>query len=221
MAMVAAETAGGAEGAAAGTGAASARGARAGRGARARRAERGMDRPDRATRPVRQDRSSGRPDRAGRQDRPDEARSLYGGGGSSTRVSLPGKTYHRIVLAEFAACVILVGASPILTPRTKKKGDQTVVDASVTLAGPMLRLTAVCIVFFVLALMASGERTGKIAAAFGGLIVLGTLLNATDMVTLMGKVFKGSSSSTGTLHDIKPTNPPDGTLTDTPPGVAT
>jgi hypothetical protein len=102
---------------------------------------------------------------------------------------LPPKTYHRAVLAEFVACVVLVGASPVLTPRTKAKGSQQVVDTTVSFAAPLVRLTAVCIVFFVLALMASGPRSGKIAAAFGGLVLLGTLLNATDMFTAITAAF--------------------------------
>jgi hypothetical protein len=106
----------------------------------------------------------------------------------SARVpGLPPGTYHRIVLAEFAACVILVGASPVLTPRTKQSGTAEIVDATASLAAPLVRLTAVCVVFFVLALMATGPRSGKAAAAFGGLVLLGTLLNATDMLGALGK----------------------------------
>lgn len=115
--------------------------------------------------------------------------------------SLPGKTYHRIVLAEFVGCIVLVGASPVLTPRTKAKGSQQVVDTTVSFAAPLVRLTAVCIVFFILALMATGPRSGKVAAAFGGLVLLGTMLNATSMFTAIGKVFgpaKAASTSTTT-----------------------
>jgi hypothetical protein len=118
-------------------------------------------------------------------------------GGTVTKPGLPSKTYHRIVLAEFAACIVIVGVSPVLTPRTTVKGGKTVADTTVSYAGPLVRLTAVCIVFFVLALMASGERTGKIAAAFGGLVLAGALLNATDMFAALGKAFgpgKGSFS---------------------------
>lgn len=115
--------------------------------------------------------------------------------GTVPKAGLPPKTYHRIILAEFAACIVLVGAAPVLTPRTKASGDTVIADAAVSLAGPLVRLTAVCVLFFVLALMASGERAGKVAAAFGGLVTLGALLNATDMITALGKVFTGQAAT--------------------------
>lgn len=120
------------------------------------------------------------------------------------RPSLPSKTYHRIVLAEFAVCVVLIGVQPLLLPRKQSaEGDTEAIAETVTLAGPLVRLTAVCIVFFVLALMAGGERTGKVAAAFGGLITVGTLLNAADLFTTLGKMFTpgtaASSSASGSL----------------------
>lgn len=231
MAIVAAEAAGAEGGAAAGGSAAggSAAGGSGGAGSGAAGGamsgrvippgrkppmERGTDRP--APRETR----TGRPDRTDRTDRSDSAGGQGGGGGQGGRggagrlldsrarpeVSLPSRTYHRVVLAEFVAAVVLVGASPILTPRTKKSGGKVVVDAAFSLAGPLVRLTAVCISFFVLALMASGEKTGKIAAAFGALIVLGCLLNATDMLTVLAKAFgpPPTSGSSGTGKTTPP-----------------
>jgi hypothetical protein len=96
------------------------------------------------------------------------------------------RTYHRIVLAEFMVCVVLVGMSPVLTPRKSgTQADETA--AAFSLAGPVVRLTAVSVVFFVLALMATGPRAGKVAAAFGALVVLGVLLNATDELAVLAK----------------------------------
>jgi hypothetical protein len=127
--------------------------------------------------------------------------------GQRVQAAVPSKTYHRVILAEFAACVVLIAAAPVLTPRTRQSGGQEIADATASLAGPLVRLTAVCILFFVLALMASGPRSGKAAAAFGGLVVLGALLNATDMLTALAKAFTGAAtgSSASSSGGILPT----------------
>jgi len=178
----------------------------------ARRAERGTDVTSRSGRTRYFSDSSGRAvTHSGSEDRVHKFRQqgrdvgyMSPGGSQFTgrvpKGSLPSKTYHRIVLAEFVACIVLVGASPVLTPRTTAKGNTAVVDTTVSFAGPLVRLTAVCIVFFVLALMAAGPRTGKIAAAFGGLVLLGTALNATDMFTAVAHAFgpaKAAGSAAG------------------------
>lgn len=105
----------------------------------------------------------------------------------------PRTTWHRVVLAEFAATVLIVGASPILTVRNASQGAAA--GEAVSLAGPLVRLTAVCLLFFVLALMAGGRKAGKVAAAFGALVLLGALLNATDELTLLGKALTAPSSA--------------------------
>jgi hypothetical protein len=115
------------------------------------------------------------------------------------------RAYHRIVIAEFVVTIVLIGLSPVLVPRTSKSVSpaQEAADAvgSASLAGPLVRLTAACIAFFVLSLMSTGKKSGKIAAAFGGLIVLGTLINATDMLTAIAQAFAppktAASSSPG------------------------
>ena len=106
------------------------------------------------------------------------------------------RTYHRIVLAEFVIAVVLVGLSPVLTPRKGTKPEAAAAGAAVTLAGPLVRLTAVCVVFFVLALMATGAKAGRVAAAFGALVVLGVLLNATDEIGLLAKALTGGQAPT-------------------------
>lgn len=106
--------------------------------------------------------------------------------------------YHRIVIAEFIATIIIIGMSPFLIPRTSASDDpETEAKAAVrdlALSAPLVRLTAACAVFFVLALLSTGQKTGRIAAAFGGLITLGTLINATDMWTAVGQVFAGAQA---------------------------
>ena len=60
-------------------------------------------------------------------------------------------------------------------------------------AGILVRMTAASILFFVLALMANGPRAGRIAAAFGGLVTVGTALNAGPVWTGLGRVFGGAA----------------------------
>jgi hypothetical protein len=112
---------------------------------------------------------------------------------------LPSRTYHRIVLAEFLATVLVIGASPLVVPaKQTAEGDIAAAIATVSLAGPLVRLTAVCVIFFILALMASGEKSGKVAAAFGGLILAGAVINATDLWTALGHALgAGAAAATG------------------------
>jgi hypothetical protein len=61
-------------------------------------------------------------------------------------------------------------------------------------AGILVRMTAASILFFVLALMANGPRAGRIAAAFGGLVTVGTALNAGPVWTGLARVFGGAAA---------------------------
>lgn len=116
----------------------------------------------------------------------------------SAASAVGGRTYHRLVIAEFIATIIIIGASPFLVPRTSQSSDAEseakAAVRAVTLGGPLIRLTAACIVFFVLALLSTGPKTGKIAAAFGALVMLGALINATDMWTALGQMFTGAAA---------------------------
>lgn len=116
-------------------------------------------------------------------------------GGQMLSGRVPARTYHRIVLAEFVGTVLVIGLAPILVPNTKSTTAETgEVIASLTFAGPLIRLTAACIVFFLLALLAAGEKTGKVAAAAGGLILAGAVLNATDTWGALAKAFSSGGS---------------------------
>lgn len=106
--------------------------------------------------------------------------------------------YHRVVIAEFVATIVIIGMSPFLVPRTDSsaspESEAKAAVRAMTLSAPLVRLTAACIVFFVLALLSTGRKTGKIAAAFGALVTLGALINATDMWTAVGQVFAGAQA---------------------------
>jgi len=113
-------------------------------------------------------------------------------GGQQLQGRLPSRTYHRIVLAEFVATVLIIGASPLIVPaKQTAASDAAAAAATVSFAGPLVRLTATCVIFFILALLATGDRAGKFAAAFGGLIVAGAALNATDLWTGLASAFTG------------------------------
>jgi len=104
----------------------------------------------------------------------------------------PQNTYQRWIVAEFLACVAIIATAPFLTPRSSTE------DVSApSLAGPLQPLSAVCIVFFVLALAAGGPRSGRIAAAFGGLVTLAALLHATDAIKGVSLIFAKNPTPTG------------------------
>lgn len=82
------------------------------------------------------------------------------------------KTANRspVLVAEYFAAVLIIAIS--LFTRAGKEGYQNVIS------GIMLRLTALTGVFFVLFLMASGKRSGQVAALLGLLVDLGVLYEA-------------------------------------------
>jgi hypothetical protein len=106
--------------------------------------------------------------------------------------------YHRIVIAEFLATVVIICAAPLLVPRSAGSGtpgeEAAAAVRTIALSRPLVRLTAACVVFFILALLAGGERTGRVAAALGGLVALGALLNATDALAALGQMFTGAQA---------------------------
>ncbi len=109
--------------------------------------------------------------------------------GNQVSVALPGKTYHRYILAEFVACVAMIAGGMILIPaQGAKQGGGA---ATRSFAKQLVQLTAVCIVFFILALAGGGEKTGKVAAAFGGLITLGVGWNLSEMWGGLSKALGG------------------------------
>jgi hypothetical protein len=97
------------------------------------------------------------------------------------------------VIAEFIATMAIIALSPFLVSRTDAS-DEPGIEAKNTvahlkLARPLVRMTAACLVFFLLALLANGREAGRVAAAGGGLVMLGALLNATDAWTALGQMF--------------------------------
>ncbi len=136
----------------------------------------------------------------------------FGGGGQKSKAAstAPAPVYHRIIIAEFAVAVLIAGASPLLKPGGPFRKAPLAGAGSGSLTGPLIRLTAVCAVFFILALAGTGERSGKIAAAFGGLVVLGMAFNALPEITTLGLALGGPRKGKGG-SSTNPEVPPDGT----------
>ena len=109
-----------------------------------------------------------------------------------------GNTYHRWVMAEFIGCVLLTGMTPLLTKPRDAEGNVEDLDVKAALFGAdaLVRLSALCVVFLILALLANHEKSGKFAAAFGGLITAALLVNTSPaMWTKIGDIFGGKVGS--------------------------
>ena len=117
---------------------------------------------------------------------------LAGGGGASG----PSGGAHRLVLAEYLAVMLILIATEIIGPVGEGKTTPTAEQAAKSSigAGILVRMTAASVLFFALALMANGPRAGRIAAAFGGLVLAGTALNAGPVWTGLGRVFGGAAA---------------------------
>lgn len=92
--------------------------------------------------------------------------------------------------------MLILIATAILAPLGEGSKLPTAEQAAKSSAGAgvVVRMTAASLLFFVLALMANGPRAGRIAAAFGGLVVVGTALNAAPVWTALGRIFGGAAA---------------------------
>lgn len=93
-----------------------------------------------------------------------------GGGGRGGGSMGGGRTYQGAILAEFLVAAIVVAFLPLASgPADGKKGPSPyrVTD--------MTQLVAIGAAYFILALFSGGERSGRVVAWFGGLLLLGIL----------------------------------------------
>lgn len=115
-------------------------------------------------------------------------------GGDQVRIpqfSIGTGSAHRIVSAEFALCVVLVGVTPIVM-RNPENGH-------VYIPNDFVRLSAVCLLFFVLALLSNNPRSSRFAAAFGGLVTLGVVYNCAQSLNAIGSIFVNSAKNKGVV----------------------
>lgn len=94
--------------------------------------------------------------------------------------------YTSIIAAEYLASVVLIILSMGLVG-TKASRTPAEVIASPAIA--MVRLTAVSLLFFVLAILSTGQKIGRIAAAFGGLVTAGVALNSSEEWRSIARIF--------------------------------
>ncbi|TNC19070.1 hypothetical protein [Amycolatopsis alkalitolerans] len=92
---------------------------------------------------------------------------------------------------EFLAAAVLMLASVFLVSTEyqqearKKYGPATPTSRML----PLGRLSALCGVFIVLAMLSSGRKAGRIAAAFGGLVLSGVAFNERDVFVSLAEIF--------------------------------
>jgi hypothetical protein len=101
------------------------------------------------------------------------ARNAYGRQGQyigqNARVFPGDRGYQPVILAEFLAAVVIVTLTPIATggsPAAQAKNSPSPYDT-----GDLRQLVAIGGVYFVLALLSSGN-SGRLAAWFGGLVLI-------------------------------------------------
>jgi hypothetical protein len=113
-----------------------------------------------------------------------------------------GSTHTAGLIAEYIAGMVLI-AWGIFT------GQKDYLEA---MSEAMWRMTALTFVFFVLALVARGDKSGKAALAFGAIVDLGILFHATqtNVIKTMGNVIAGQGTgvdNTTLTADIQTTEP--------------
>lgn len=114
---------------------------------------------------------------------------------------VPGdRGYQPVILAEFLAVVVIITVAPIASggsPTAQAKGSLSPYDT-----GDLRQLAAAGVVYFVLALISSGN-SGRLAAWFGGLVLI---------MLALGKVASGELKAT-----VKNLTPPEAKSGDAKP----
>jgi len=87
------------------------------------------------------------------------------------RITPGGRNYQGAILAEFLVAVLVVAFLPLASGRPND--DKT--GPSPYRVTDMTQLVAIGAAYFILALFSGGERSGRIVAWFGGLLLLGIL----------------------------------------------
>jgi hypothetical protein len=105
--------------------------------------------------------------------------------GRDARVTPGNRGYQPVILAEFLAAVVIVTLTPIATggsPAAQAKTSLSPYDT-----GDLRQLVAVGAVYFVLALISSGN-SGRLAAWLGGLMLIGLAMSKLGHMNLTALV---------------------------------
>jgi hypothetical protein len=92
-------------------------------------------------------------------------------GRAAARARLPGgRNYQAVILSEFLVAVLVVALAPVAkggTDTAKAKGSPSPYDTNT-----LKQLLMIGLVYFILALLSSGQNLGRISAWFGGLVLV-------------------------------------------------
>lgn len=128
-------------------------------------------------------------------------RVVSGTGRQARAVAAQGKLtpqgYQGVILAEFLAAVTIIAVLPVVSggsPAAQAKGSMSPYDT-----GDLKQIVAAGAVYFVLALLAAGNR-GRLSAWFGGLVLLGIGLSKVShgQIAAAAKNLAGGNRDGGT-----------------------
>jgi hypothetical protein len=96
---------------------------------------------------------------------------------------------RKMIVAEFTICMIVIALSPLTDKRKQESGRAF-----------MRRMTALMALFILLGIVsAGGDSAAKLAAAFGGLVMVVLLVSERDLAAVVGALFaqRGGPQPTG------------------------
>jgi hypothetical protein len=92
-------------------------------------------------------------------------------GRNALRASVPGgRNYQPVILAEFLVAIIVVALAPVAkggTDTAKAKGSPSPYDTNT-----LKQILLIGVVYFILALLSSGQKLGRFSAWFGALVLV-------------------------------------------------
>jgi len=113
------------------------------------------------------------------------------------RLTPGARNYQGAILAEFLVAVLVVAFLPLASGRPNDdKGGPSPYRVT-----DMTQLVAIGAVYFLLALFSGGERSGRIVAWFGGLLLLGILFAKVGSGQLSAAVSSMSGVDKATLDN--------------------
>ncbi len=136
-------------------------------------------------------------------------------GGAFKSFATPGKSHsgaHNLLIAEFVLCAVIIFIDPILT----RKPD----NGHIYRPNEFVRLTAAFLLFFTLALVGTTKNGARFSSAFGALVTLGVLYNATDSLRTIGAIFTNASTKGHEVSAAQASSDPIDTPAFTPVGYS-
>jgi hypothetical protein len=111
---------------------------------------------------------------------------------SAPAQSIGRSNYQPIILMEYVGCLLLTAATPIAT-KTKQDGLSPYAGAD------MVKLASITVLYFILAALSTGGRgPGRMAAWFGGLIlIVDGMLEASNIAKVFGVFTGGLAKAAG------------------------